>query len=236
MEKIKCSCVVVAGGKGVRMGLKEKKQYIKVDNRCILFYTLNAVSKSEYIDKIILVVGEEDIDFAKSIVLEYGLSKVAKIVSGGKTRSESVKNGLKHIGECDIVAIHDGVRPLVSKNCIDECIENALSYGASTLGVVPKETVKVSHSGYVEKTIDRDSLVLIQTPQCFKKEIIIKAYENFNPDFTDDCMQVEKEGIKIHITKGEYENIKITTKSDLVLFEALKKNFEKNEVCEKCSE
>lgn len=227
MEKIKCTAVVVAGGKGLRMGTTTKKQYIKVDNKCIVLLTLEAVMKSDYIDKIIVVVGKEDVEFVRKLIFESNFFDKCEVVVGGETRSESVKNGLMRVGNCDIVAIHDGVRPLVSKKSIDECIENAYKYGASSLGVTPKDTIKVSENGFIERTIDRDSLVIIQTPQCFKKEIIEKAYENFDPNFTDDCMQVEKIGVKIHITKGGYENIKITTKEDLVLFEALKK--ERNE-------
>lgn len=230
MEKISCTAIVVSGGKGLRMGGRVKKQFINVNNECIIVSTLKAISKSDYIDKIILVVGKEDMEFADGLVKENSLFKVEKIVNGGNTRSESVKNALLCVEKCDVVAIHDGVRPLVSKKCVDECIENAMLYGASALGVTPKDTMKVKNNGFVEKTIDRDSLVIIQTPQCFKYEIIKKAYENFNPDFTDDCMQVESLGYKIHITEGEYENIKITTKSDLVLFEALKKG--ENEKCE----
>lgn len=227
MEKINCTAVVVAGGKGTRMGLNTKKQYIKIDNEYILLHTLKAVLKSEYIKKIVLVVGKEDLDFAQNLVLESELSKPCVVVSGGNTRSESVKNGLMNVGECDVVAIHDGVRPLVSEKCVNECILDGYAYGASTLGVVPKDTMKLSDEDFIEKTIDRERLVIIQTPQCFKKDIIMKAYENYDPNFTDDCMQVEKNGVKIHVTKGEYENIKITTKSDLVLFKALKNCDEK---------
>lgn len=227
MKKINCTAVVVAGGKGLRMGTDTKKQYIKVDNKCIILLTLEAVLKSNYIDKIVVVVGKDDVEFVKKLIFENGFFDKCEIVEGGKTRSESVKNGLMRVGECDVVAIHDGVRPLVSEKNIDECVENAYKYGASTLGVIPKDTIKVSKNGFIQKTINRDSLVSIQTPQCFKTDIIKNAYKNYDPNFTDDCMQVEKTGVKIHITKGEYDNIKITTKEDLVLLEALMK--ERNE-------
>lgn len=232
MDKISCVSIVVSGGKGLRMGGNVKKQFIDIDNECIIVSTLKAISKSEYIDKIILVVGSEDIEFSKKLVKENSISKVKKIVAGGNTRSESVKNGLLNVEKCDVVAIHDGVRPLVSQKSIDECINNAFIYGASALGVAPKDTIKVKNKDFIDKTIDRDSLVIIQTPQCFKYDIIKKAYENFNPDFTDDCMQVESMGYKIHITQGEYKNIKITTKSDLVLFKALKKGKGEDEIWE----
>lgn len=222
MKKISCTAIVVAGGKGLRMGTQTKKQYIEIDSQCILFHTLKVVSESDYVDKIVVVVGKDDTELVKKLDIESKIPKPCKIVTGGKTRSESVKNGLMHVENCTVTAIHDGVRPLVSKKSFDECIENAYKYGASTLGVTPKETIKITKEGFVEKTVNRDSLVIIQTPQCFRSEIIKKAYENFSPDFTDDCMQVEKIGVKIHITKGEYENIKITTKEDLTVFKALK--------------
>ncbi len=219
MEKstgsIKCKCVIVAGGKGLRMGSKVKKQFLSVKGEMIIVTTIKAISKSKYVDGIIVVTGKDDIGFIEKAVRDYGLSKVEKVVCGGDTRSESVKNGLMNVGECDIVAIHDGVRPMVEEDCINKCIEDAFLYGASALGISPKDTIKVVENNEISHTLDRSSLCSIQTPQCFKCSIINEAYENFNPDFTDDCAQVEALGYKVHITEGSYKNIKITTPEDI---------------------
>ena len=218
-EKIKCKAIIVAGGKGTRMGLKTKKQFLSINGEIILAKTVKAISKSKYVEGIILVTGKEDTELTEKIVSEYNLSKVEKVVHGGSTRSESVKNGLMCVNNCDIVAIHDAVRPLVSEECVDKCIEDAFLYGASALGISPKDTIKVVSNNEIEKTLDRNSLCIIQTPQCFKYYIISEAYENFNPDYTDDCAQVEALGYKIHITEGDYKNIKITTPEDIKLLE-----------------
>ncbi len=214
-RNIKCKAVIVAGGKGLRMGSNVKKQFMSVNGELIIVTTVKAVSKSDYIDGIIIVTGKDDVSFVKKAVKEYGLCKVEKVVAGGETRSQSVKNGLMFVNDCDIVAIHDGVRPMVTKECIDKCIEDAFLYGASTLGVAPKDTIKITENGVISETLDRNKLSVIQTPQCFKYDIIKKAYENFDSDFTDDCAQVEKLGYKVHITEGSYKNIKITTPEDI---------------------
>ncbi len=215
IKSIKCKAVIVAGGKGLRMGLKVKKQFLSVNGELIIVTTLKAISKSKYVDGIIIVTGKEDIEFVEKAVKAYGLLKVEKVVCGGDTRSQSVKNGLMYVKDCDIVAIHDGVRPMVPEKCIDKCIEDAFLYGASALGVLPKDTIKVVKNNEISQTLDRSSLCLIQTPQCFRYDIIKEAYENFNSDYTDDCAQVEALGYRIHITEGSYKNIKITTPEDI---------------------
>ncbi len=221
-KKISCTAVIVAGGKGLRMGTKTKKQFLSVNGETVLAKTIKAISKSEYVDKIVIVCGNDDICFVEEIVGSGNLSKVRKIVGGGETRALSVKNGLMSAEECDIILIHDGVRPYVSAECIDNCIENAFVYGASALGVKPKDTIKTVENGKISETLDRDFLCLIQTPQCFKYEIIKEAYfseDNFDSALTDDCAQVEKLGYKIHISEGSYKNIKITTPEDIKLLE-----------------
>ena len=212
---IKCKAIIVAGGKGLRMGSDVKKQFMSVNGELIIVTTVKAISESEYIDGIIIVTGKDDIEFVEKAVKDYKLFKVEKVVAGGDTRSQSVKNGLDAVCDCDVVAIHDGVRPMVKRECTDRCIEDAYTYGASALGVMPKDTIKVTENSKIVKTLERSKLIAIQTPQCFKTEIIKEAYENFNPDFTDDCAQVEKLGVKIHVTEGSYENIKITTPDDI---------------------
>lgn len=218
-----CSAIVVAAGKGERMQTEVKKQFLPLLGMPVLAHTLEAIEKSESVREIILVVSEEDILTAKDIVLATECEKVSKIIAGGKTRAESVSKGLMELSaDCEIVLIHDGVRPCVKASLIEECIKNAAKHGASALGVTPKNTIKrVDKNGFIEATVDRDSLVEIHTPQCFQREVITKAYEHFDSSATDDCALVEQTGVRIHITEGSYANLKLTTREDLLMLSAL---------------
>lgn len=219
----RCSAIVVAAGKGERMQTEMKKQFLPLLGMPVLAHTLEAIEKCESVDEIILVVSEEDILTAKDIVLATELEKVKTIISGGKTRGESVKKGLAEVSETSsVVLIHDGVRPCVRTSLIEECIKNAEKYGASALGVKPKNTIKkADKNGFIEETVDRDTLVEIQTPQCFQKEVIETAYQDFDPSATDDCVLVEKTGVRVHITQGSYANLKLTTREDLIMLSSL---------------
>ncbi len=219
----RCSAIVVAAGKGSRMQSEIKKQFLPLLGMPVLSHTLEAVEKSDMIKEIILVVSEDDILTAKDIVAASDLEKVTKIVAGGKNRAESVAKGLSEVADdAEIVMIHDGVRPCVSEVLIEECIRNAKKYGASALGVKPKNTIKkVNKDGFIEETVNREELVEIQTPQCFLADIIKKAYEDFDSAATDDCALVEALGVKIHITEGSYANLKLTTREDLLMLSAL---------------
>ena len=219
----RCSAIVVAAGKGARMQSEMKKQFLPLLGMPVLSHTLEAIEKSDMVKEIILVVSEDDILTAKDIVAASDLEKVTKIVAGGKNRAESVSKGLAEVPEdADIVLIHDGVRPCVSETLIEECIKNAMEHGASALGVKPKSTIKrVNKNGFIEETLQREELVEMQTPQCFRTQIIRKAYEDFDSSATDDCALVEKLGISIHITEGSYANLKLTTREDLLMLSAL---------------
>ena len=219
----RCSAIVVAAGKGSRMQSELKKQFLPLLGMPVLSHTLEAVEKSDMVKEIILVVSEDDILTAKDIVAASDLEKVTKIVAGGKNRAESVSKGLAEVPEtADIVLIHDGVRPCVSEVLVEECIKNAMEHGASALGVKPKNTIKrVNKNGFIEETVNREELVEMQTPQCFRTEIIRKAYEDFDASATDDCALVEALGVKIHITEGSYANLKLTTREDLLMLSAL---------------
>ncbi len=219
----RCSAIVVAAGKGSRMQSEIKKQFLPLLGMPVLSHTLEAVEKSDMVKEIILVVSEDDILTAKDIVAASDLEKVTKIVAGGKNRAESVAKGLAEVAQdTEIIMIHDGVRPCVSEALIEECIKNAGEYGASALGVKPKNTIKkVNKDGFIEETVNREELVEIQTPQCFRADIIQKAYEDFDSSATDDCALVEALGVKIHITEGSYANLKLTTREDLLMLSAL---------------
>lgn len=228
-DKIKCSVIIVAAGKGERMNTEVKKQYIKLHNKPILAYTIEKFENNNEIDDIILVTGKNDIKYCKEEIVEkYKFNKVKKIIEGGNERQYSVFNGLKEISKnTDIVLIHDGVRPFVSNDDIYNIIYNTHKYDGCILGVKVKDTVKVcDKNNFITDTPDRRFIYLAQTPQAFKYDLILKAYEsliNSNCILTDDSMILEKIGYKIKIIEGNYTNIKITTPDDLYFGEAILK-------------
>lgn len=219
------SAIILAGGKGKRMGKDISKQFILVKDKPIIYYTIKKFIECKLIDEIILVLPKDEIEYCKKEVLEKYSLKIDKIVEGGKERQDSVYNGLKSVENSDIVLIHDGARPFVSEKIISEGIKNAIKYGAAAPGVTPKDTIKVKdEKSFSKETPKRESLVAIQTPQVFKKDIIIKCHEQIKKDnitVTDDTMVVEKYGYKVYLYEGDYTNIKITTPEDLILCEYL---------------
>lgn len=221
---VKTAAVIVAGGVGNRMKSDVPKQFIEVMGKPIISYTINALSKCEDIDEIIIVTLPEYLVYCGDVVKNFGFEKVTKIVSGGKTRQESVRNGLKELSDdVDIVAIHDGARPLIDVKTISECIKNAVKFGCSAPGVKIKDTVKSSDDdGFIERTVSREKLWLIQTPQVFKKEIICSLhFADTENGATDDCSLAENGGYKVKIVEGSYENIKITTPQDIYIMKGL---------------
>ncbi len=216
--------IIVCAGSGKRMGTSVKKQYLLLDEKPVLYYSVKRFQINKNIKGIILVCPEDDIEYCKKEIVElYNLTKVSKIIAGGKTREQSVYNGLLELEglNCDIVLIHDGVRPFIKDINIDDGIKYAWLYGASACGVKVKDTIKIiNKNNFVKYTLNRDELISIQTPQCFKYEIIKEAFEKFKlflEDFTDDTSIVAQYGKKAYIYQGNYENIKITTKDDLYL-------------------
>lgn len=228
---MKSSVIIVAAGSGKRMNSKLAKQYIELKGREILSYTVETFNSSRFIDEIVLVVGESDIENAeKNIVQKYGFEKVRTVTAGGSERQYSVNNGLRSISpDCDIVLIHDGVRPFVSDRYIKRLIDTAAEYGACVLGVPVKDTIKVcGEDNIIASTPERSSLWIAQTPQCFRYDIIKNAYSEAmrkNISGTDDCMLVERTGVKIKMVEGDYNNIKITTPEDLYIGERILEMF-----------
>ncbi len=219
------SAIILAGGKGKRMGAKISKQYIELKGKPILYYTIKRFSNSKDIDKIILVLPKDEIDYCKEKVLDKYSLKVDLIVEGGKERQDSVINALDKLVDDEIVLIHDGARPFVSQKIIDEGIKYARLYGAAAPGVMPKDTIKIKDiNNFSLSTPDRNTLVAIQTPQVFKLNIIKDCHKRVKEDnikVTDDTMVVEAYGNKVYLYEGDYINIKVTTPEDLILAEKL---------------
>jgi 2-C-methyl-D-erythritol 4-phosphate cytidylyltransferase len=221
------SAVIVAAGKGTRMNLEINKQYIEVGEMPVLARTLEVFENCSMIDEIIVVVNEQDIIYCKeNIIEEFGFTKIAKLVTGGQTRQGSVYKGLCEVSKlCGIVLIHDGARPFVMERCLMDSIYAAQEYGACCAAVPVKDTIKESNAdGFVHNTLDRSALWSIQTPQTFKYQLIFDAHikaaqEGFTG--TDDAMLVERMGHPLKLVMGDYNNIKITTREDLILAEAI---------------
>lgn len=226
MDKI--TAIITAAGSGKRMGTDQKKQYLKLQNKPILYYTLKRFSECPAINEIVLVLPQEDFEYVKSeIIAKYGITKIAAYVAGGKERQDSINNALNILpcDKSDIVVIHDGVRPFITDKIITESIEAARKYGGAVAGVKVKDTIKELDSGVYSKTLQRDRLVAVQTPQTFQAELIKEAYRNADKDSfysTDDAALVEKYSVTgIVFIEGSYFNIKITTPEDIVFAEAI---------------
>lgn len=233
---MKTVAIIPAGGSGKRMQENQSKQYLLLDGVPVLVHTLKVFQGSPKIDEIFLIVPEDDIEFARQFIVEkYGISKVSRILAGGKERQDSVRNGINAvINDHDIVVIHDGVRPFVSEELVHSAIIEASKEDAVTVGVPVKDTIKsVDDHARVRETLNRSGLWLTQTPQVFKRDVIKKAYEVAYKDNyygTDDASLVERLGINVKMICGSYDNIKITTKDDIVLAEGLIKRLKSENI------
>jgi len=223
-----CTAVIVAAGKGKRMGTDISKQFLPLCGKEILTHTVEVFEKADRIRDIVLVTGTDSLQDVQDMVWEYGWRKVISVVAGGKERQDSVWNGLQAISEdTEIVLIHDGVRPFVTEEILDLSIETAVEMGGCAAGVPAKDTIKVCNSENIAvDTPDRSTLWQIQTPQTFRKELIVKAYEQAKAEGflgTDDASLAENSGYSVKVIMGSYRNIKITTKEDLLIGEAFLK-------------
>jgi 2-C-methyl-D-erythritol 4-phosphate cytidylyltransferase/2-C-methyl-D-erythritol 2,4-cyclodiphosphate synthase len=232
------SAVVVAAGRGTRMGTKESKQYLELAGKPILVHTLQIFERMAEIGEIVLVTGADDVERCSALVRDNGLCKVTAIVAGGSERQHSVRIGLA-AASCDWVMVHDGVRPLTSPEAIRRVIEAAYSHDAAVLAVPVKDTIKqVSADGLIAGTPDRKTLWAIQTPQAFRRELLAECHARAAEEGflgTDDAMAVERYGRAVAVAEGEYTNIKVTTPDDLAwaayLLQSGKDGSEKGESC-----
>ena len=223
MEKQKYTAIVLAAGSGKRMNSKVHKQYLIIQDRPVLYYSLKAFEDSA-VDEIVLVVGKGEEKFCrKEIVDKYGISKVKAIVEGGKERYHSVFEGLKQTSDADYVLIHDGARPFVNQDIIRRCMQEVQKYQACVVGMPVKDTIKIAdEEGYAKQTPDRKNVWMIQTPQTFSYALIYEAYEEMlkteDTAITDDAMVLERiKGKKSKLIEGSYRNIIITTPEDLLI-------------------
>jgi len=226
---MKCVALVPAAGQGKRMGGAHSKPYLLLEGKPILAHTLLELERCPLVDEVVLMVERGEIERARaSVVEEFRLQKVGAILAGGVQRQDSVWEGLKTIqDDCDLVMVHDGVRPFISQEMLARSIQGAVDCGASIAGMPAKDTVKlVSAQNMVLTTPDRKRVFLVQTPQTFKRDILLRAYRQAMEDgfyATDEASLVERLGMPVKVVEGSYENIKITTPEDLVVGEMILK-------------
>ena len=223
------TAIVLAAGQGRRMQSTVQKQFLLLKGRPLIAHTLEAFQKSA-VDEVILVTGEEEIPYCRNEIAEkYGFSKVKAVIAGGRERYHSVYEGLKAAEGCSEVLIHDGARPLVTPQIIDDAAAGARLYGACVIGMPVKDTIKLSDAdGFVADTPKRHLVWQIQTPQAFCYAWIRQAYdklfskEEYQKNITDDAMVLETmTNRRIRLIEGSYSNIKVTTPEDMIIAEAL---------------
>ena len=217
MEK---QLIIVAGGQGKRMNSETPKQFLVIAGKPLLMITIKRFHDYSSELKIFLVLPESHFGFWKSLCKKYDFTIAHQLVKGGETRYHSVKNGLDEVDENCIVGIHDGVRPLVNQNTISKAFAKAGKKGNAIPVIEINESMrKVKHKKSVP--VNRDKFRIVQTPQCFNSKLIKEAYgQDFKKEFTDDATVIEAMGIKVKLTEGNAENIKITRPVDLKIAEA----------------
>lgn len=222
-EELRCSAVVPAAGSSARMG--QDKLLLPLGEQPVLLHTLRALELCPHITEIVVVTREELIVPIGQLCRDAALGKVRKVIVGGATRSHSVLAGLGELSpDAELAAIHDGARPLVSQAVLETVIRRASECGAAAPAVPVKDTVKRARDGLVTATLDRAELRAVQTPQVFQVDLIKTALQKALEDeaeLTDDCAAVERLGIGVALTEGDYCNLKLTTPEDLAVAEAL---------------
>ncbi len=222
------SAVIVAGGAGVRFG--GDKMLAELCGEPVILRTLQAFEESDFIQEIVLVARENSVLTMREMCMVYSLKKVTNIVPGGYTRAQSCYAGVKAVStKTELIAIHDGARPLVTEKVISDALWQAYRHGAAVPAVPVRDTIKKAKNQIVFDTPERSELYAVQTPQCFHAELIRAALADAlksAPYITDDCMAIERIGGKIYLTEGSEENIKITTPLDIALAEVILKRRE----------
>jgi len=225
VTNIKVVAIIAAGGSGVRMKTGIPKQFLILQNKPIIIHTLEKFTGCGRVQQINLVVPPSEMAKTIQLIRKWNLAKPVEVIAGGKTRQHSVRNGLSQLPDnTDIVVIHDGVRPFISKEIINRCIKETKKWEAVITALPLSDTIKEVVDHQVQTTLDRSRLWRVQTPQSFTKDLLIKAYKKAwqnNIIATDDSALVEYIGHAVRVIKGEEKNIKITSPEDLKIAESL---------------
>ncbi len=225
------SAIIVAAGQSTRMGGEISKQFLLIDGVPVIVRTLKAFELAGSVHEIVIAAREEDIPQMYALVQDYEITKVKQIVTGGETRQESVFHAIAQTDEqADFLAIHDGARPLVRPQEIDQVVEAAVEHGAAALGVPVKDTIKrIDENGKILETPERSALWAVQTPQVFSRTLYLRAVEQAGEtaaNLTDDCQLIERTGDPVYLVQGAYSNLKITTPEDVYAAEGILKSTE----------
>lgn len=217
------SAILVAAGSSTRMGTGESKLFLPLLSVPVIARTLYALEQASLIHEVVIVTRTQDLRQMLAIIDRYQFQKVRAVLPGGETRQQSVGIGTAACPDSDYLAIHDGARPLIEPDIIDRCVQYAILHHASIVAVPMKDTVKIADkTGFVAATPDRSLLWSVQTPQVFEQSLYLAALEQAEQQgltFTDDSQLAEQYGASVHICKGSYSNLKITTPEDLALAE-----------------
>ena len=223
----KVGAIIAAAGSSERMG-EVDKLFATLGEKPVLVRVIDTFQRCETVDQVVVVVSGENFEPCQHLVAEQGWSKVTEVCLGGERRQDSVAAGLSRLDQCHWVVIHDGARPLVTVELIEQGLEAARETGAAIAGVPVTDTIKVAdNDGIVQNTPPRQNLWAVQTPQVFRFNILTRAYQQTTVEVTDDATLVEGLGYKVKLYMGAYDNIKITTPDDLILAEALWQKHEK---------
>lgn len=218
----KHTILIVAGGRGTRMGGPQPKQFLKLAGRPVLMHTLEAFDRWDASARLIVVLPEDQIDTWKRLCEAHVFGRIHRVVAGGETRFHSVRNGLGAVASNGLIAVHDGVRPLVAPSVIAACFAAAADGGAAVPVVPVVESVREVDADGGSRPVDRTRLRVVQTPQVFRADVLRAAYcLPYDPRFTDDASVVEASGVAVRLVPGNRENIKLTTPMDLLLAEQL---------------
>ncbi|MCJ7821802.1 MAG: 2-C-methyl-D-erythritol 4-phosphate cytidylyltransferase, partial [Armatimonadetes bacterium] len=211
---------MAAAGRGERLRSPENKAFVSLSGRPLVAHTLDALRASGALDEIVLVVAPEDVERARRSLLQPGRDRGERVVAGGETRQASVRAGLAEVSPaCDLVLVHDAARPFVTSELVRACLEAAAAHGAAVSALPATDTVKeVGPEGVVTATLDRSRLWLVQTPQAFRRELLMEAHEaaaGAGVTGTDDASLVERIGHSVHVVLGDFGNMKITHPEDV---------------------
>lgn len=218
--------IIPAAGAGRRMGSASEKQFLPLRGIPILAHTLRVFEQSSEVGGIVLVVAPQQRQaLEREVLLPHPCEKLLRVIDGGPERQDSVANGIRAVPlDSELVVVHDGVRPLVSVELLEEVLEAAHQHGAAIAAIPAGDTVKQAENQKVVATLKRETIWLAQTPQAFHADLLRRAYEKAARDrviVTDDAALVERIGAAVHLVRGSPENIKVTTPSDLVVAEAI---------------
>ena len=230
VEEKTVTAVILVAGNSTRYGQNRNKNFENIQGKPVILYSLEEFHKNRYIDNILIGAKEEEIPIIQNILQKEQFTKPIDMIVGGNSRQETVYHCIQQT-EADIVVIHDGARPAIKQEYINQCIESMKEFEGATVGVPSKDTIKITdENNVVIQSTQRSNTWIVQTPQCFERKILLDMHEKYKQEkMTDDCMLLEKNKNKVKILEGDYTNIKITTYEDLEIMKKIMRKLAKQE-------